>query len=117
RHIVAIWVQIDGGNGVNPSVFLHIGVEKDIHAILEKLPQHAHSHGEAKSHQRHKGGGQLHPEFLGTVQNVHHGNADGSNQKAVHGVEHGVPKGENEVILLNFPQNLRRENKQQDDNF
>ena len=115
--VFAIGVQGHSAEGLHPGILLHIHAKKAVHGVLEELPHHPGGHGEAEGHQGHKGGGEAHLEFVRAVEDVHHGHADGRHQKAVHGVEHGVPEGEDEVILLDLPQNLRGEDKQQDDDL
>ena len=114
---MAFRVEGHGRDRVYPGVFLHVRVEKAVHTVLKEFPNDPHRHGEAKRHQSHKRGGEPDFEFPGAVENIHHGNADGGHQETVHGVEHGVPKGENQIVFLNLSQDLRRENKKQNDDF
>ena len=88
-----------------------------VHGELEELPHHPHGHGEAEGHHCHVEGAQVQRDPFGAVENVHQGKANGGAQKAVGGVEHGVPVGEGDVVVLNFAQNLRSEDKQQNDDL
>ena len=51
------------------------------------------------------------------IEDIDHGESDGRRQKSVDGMQHIVPLVKLEVILLYFPQNFRREDKTDDDDF
>lgn len=110
-------VQHHGGDGLHHGVLLHIHVEQPVHAELKKLPQHAHRHGKAERCQRHVDGGQLKLDAAVAVEDVDEGEARGGAQEAGGGVEHGVPVGIGDEIALQLAQDLRREDKQQDDDL
>ena len=89
-----------------------------LHGALEKLPQYPHRHGKAEGHHRHIGGRQGKGGQLGVaVEDVHQGEADGGAQKAVEGVEHGVPVGENGVERADLAQDLGGVDEQEYDDL
>ena len=51
------------------------------------------------------------------VQNIQQGEADGRAEKPVQRMQHRVPVGEGDVVCANLAHDLRRINKQQDDDF
>ncbi len=54
RGIFPLRVQADGIHHMEPGILLHVHVEKQVHAVLEELPQHADGHGEAEGHHGHE---------------------------------------------------------------
>ena len=48
---------------------------------------------------------------------VQQGEADGRAEKAVEGMEHGVPIGKLDIVSLDLPQNFRRKDEQEDDDL
>ena len=117
RGVAAGGVQHHGADGVYDRVLLHVQQEHLVHKALEELPQHADCHGEAEGHHRQIDRGELEGQTLVPVQNVQQGEADGRAEKAVEGMEHGVPIGKLDIVSLDLPQDLRREDEQQDDDF
>src|SRR5699024_1774567 len=73
--------------------------------------------GEAEGCDGHVDWRQGQRNTLMAVEQIHQRESDGSAQKAVEGVEHGVPVGDNGVVGLHLPQNPGGENKEKDHNL
>ena len=56
-------------------------------------------------------------ELFVVIEQQHHGKANGCGQKAVDGVEHGVPVGDVDIEGVDLAQNLRRENEAENGDF
>ena len=110
-------IQIHGVDGVNDRVLLHVHAEEIVSAEFKKLPQNPHSHRKAEGDDGQIQGRQLNGEPLVPVEHVHQGEADGGAQKAVDGVQHGIPVGHPDVEAVQLPQYFRRENEQQNDDL
>ena len=102
---------------MDDGVFLHIGMEKEVHSKLKKLPQHANGHGEAECHQRQEERRQVEGQPLIVVQQQYHGKAHGRRQEAVEGMEHSVPPRNDHIEGIDLAQNLRREDEAQNGDF
>ena len=110
-------VQHHGGDGLDHGVLLHVHVEQPVHAELEKLPHDANGHGEAEGCQGHIHRRKLEFDAAVAVEDVDQGEARGGAQEPRGGVEHGVPVGIGDEIASQLPQDLRREDEQQNDDL
>ena len=92
-------------------ILLHVLPEELIPCKLNEFPAHAHCHGEAERHHGQIKGRQVHPLRV-PVHQIDHGESDRRAQKSVDRVEHRVPAGDIDVEIIDFPENLRRKDKE-----
>ena len=100
---------------MDDGILLGVRMEHQIHEALEKLPEHPDGHGKAKGHNGQKEGREVKDDALVAVEQHRQGKADGCRQEAVGGVKHGVPMGHTNVEGSQLAQDLRREDKAQND--
>ena len=98
---------------MDDGVLLHVRVQEGVHEKLKELPQNPDGHGKAESQQGQEKGGELKGQLFIVVEQDDHGEAHRRGQKAVEGVEHGVPVGDHHVKGVDLPQDLRGENEAQ----
>ena len=110
-------VQAGGVDGVDDGIPLHIRMEEPVHAELKKFPQNADGHGKAKRNHGQKEWRQIEGQLFIVVEQQHQRKAYRRRQKAVDGVEHGVPMGHVDIESIDLSQDLGRENEAEDRNF
>ena len=115
--VTAGGVQHHAANGVDHGILLHIQQKQLVHGTLKKFPDHANRHGKAECHNGQVQRGERKADLFLPVEDIKQREPDGRAQKAVQGVQHGIPIGEGNVIGVNLAQDFRRIDKQQDDNF
>ena len=98
-------------------VFLHVKSGQLIHSELKELPHHTDRHGEAERYDGGKKRRQIKYRALAPVQQVHQREADGRRQEPVQRMERCVPEGKDQVKLTDLAQDLRRKNKDQNDDL
>ena len=100
-----IGIQSDSAEAADNEVFLHIQMQEQIHAALEKLPQNADCHRKAECDDSHIEGGDV-EVFASPVQEIDQREPHRRKQKAVQGMKNGVPAWNLYIIVIDLAEYL-----------
>ena len=106
-------VQSDGAEAGYDIILLGVEVEDLVGGELEKLPQNANGHGETKGDDGDIQRRQLKGRAV-LIQQIHQREAHNRAQETIDGMQHGVPSGNQDVIVVDFSHDFCREDEQVD---
>ena len=106
-------VERNGGYARDEGVLLHVHPKECVEAKLDKLPEDADGHREAKGNQRYIDRGEA-DVLARPVEKVDKGEANGRAEKAVERVQDGVPARNQHVVVVNLSENLCGEDERID---